>query len=89
MAADEVKPKARVIRKDGVWMAVRGMWKRTCSSHAEAVRQAEILAKKKMCAFEQCLRPQVQLGQRHLGLCDFHARRAEAILHWDREQGAA
>lgn len=89
MDVDDVKPKARVIRKDGVWMAVRGMWKRTCSSHAEALRQAELLANKKMCVFSQCVSPQVQLGRRHLGLCDFHARRAAVILHWDSEQAAA
>lgn len=85
---DEVKPKARVIRRDGVWMAVRGMWKRSCSSHAEAVRQAELLSQKKMCVYSQCVRPQVTVEHRELGLCDFHARRAAAILGWGKQDAA-
>ena len=80
---DESNPKSRVIRKDGVWMAVRGMWKRSCSSHAEAVRQASILAAKKMCLYDKCLRPSIKGDRYQLGLCSFHARKAAKILHLD------
>ena len=81
MDVDEVKPKARVIRRDGTWMAVRGIWKRTCSSHAEAVRQASILAAKKMCLYDKCLRPSIKGDRYQLGLCSHHVRQAAKILH--------